>query len=535
MRVFAEIVLVTSLFSSTYTEQSQCEKDDLSCVEGTSNGVVEESAYNSYKNKKWTSREDFAIREKLDVIDKIKSGDPEGALKQVQEVLNLHPESPRALNSLSKIYRIMFNKLSPEFHGIGRNEYLGKMMNAIFKIIKMDKEKVPFGLFHSVAEFGIANAKAMDERQLGIDLLHELVFGSRREEFSAEDNEFYFQSLLDESFLSGLLTECKELIIQRTTNVTVPSINMRLMMAVITRIEESKEAPFVRYPEGMLESITPEGQEEKEELFLYVNDLEKELRALKRVDIINIIYDFLVEIKMYPSRYQRTGTHMSGLTARPVWTIEQTGYEDKLMELQNNWKKIRDEALELFKHAPTSNITMGEKDLDDNKKWKQYMLHGFGEESFPSWVCDHVPTTCDLLKDYLFATKCPLGTIKFSVIEQGAHIKPHVSGHNFRLRAHLPLVVPERNKTEAVNMARMVVAAEHELVWEEGKMFVFDDSFEHEVWNYSSGPRVVLIIDLIHPDMTQEQFHELENMFKFNDVGADSGSVGSIANVAVSS
>ena len=70
-------------------------------------------------------------------------------------------------------------------------------------------------------------------------------------------------------------------------------------------------------------------------------------------------------------------------------------------------------------------------------------------------------------------------------------------------RAHLPLVVPKPNATETLNMARMRVADKHEIVWEEGKTVVFDDSFEHEVWNLTSGPRVILIIDLVHPDMTQ--------------------------------
>ena len=53
------------------------------------------------------------------------------------------------------------------------------------------------------------------------------------------------------------------------------------------------------------------------------------------------------------------------------------------------------------------------------------------------------------------------------------------------------------------NSARMVVANVEEIVWEEGKVVVFDDSFEHEIWNLSSHPRLILILDLIHPDMTQ--------------------------------
>jgi aspartyl/asparaginyl beta-hydroxylase (cupin superfamily) len=37
--------------------------------------------------------------------------------------------------------------------------------------------------------------------------------------------------------------------------------------------------------------------------------------------------------------------------------------------------------------------------------------------------------------------------------------------------------------------------------WEEGKALVFDDSFEHEAWNDGPGPRVVLVMDIWHPDL----------------------------------
>lgn len=40
--------------------------------------------------------------------------------------------------------------------------------------------------------------------------------------------------------------------------------------------------------------------------------------------------------------------------------------------------------------------------------------------------------------------------------------------------------------------------------WEEGKCLLFDDSFIHTVWhkgNANSGDRIVLLIDLWHPQL----------------------------------
>ena len=45
--------------------------------------------------------------------------------------------------------------------------------------------------------------------------------------------------------------------------------------------------------------------------------------------------------------------------------------------------------------------------------------------------------------------------------------------------------------------------------WKEGEFIVFDDSFEHEVWHRGVKTRLVLIVDLWHPDLTAKQKSQL--------------------------
>jgi aspartate beta-hydroxylase len=40
-------------------------------------------------------------------------------------------------------------------------------------------------------------------------------------------------------------------------------------------------------------------------------------------------------------------------------------------------------------------------------------------------------------------------------------------------------------------------------VWQEGRVVVFDDTYEHEAWNRSRQTRVVLIFDLWNPYLTE--------------------------------
>jgi aspartate beta-hydroxylase len=84
--------------------------------------------------------------------------------------------------------------------------------------------------------------------------------------------------------------------------------------------------------------------------------------------------------------------------------------------------------------------------------------------------------------------------VLFSVFTAGTHLLPHRGVTNTRIVAHLPLIVP---KDCALNVAGEV----HE--WTEGKIVVFDDTYEHEAWNRSQTIRVVLIFDLWNPFLTE--------------------------------
>lgn len=75
----------------------------------------------------------------------------------------------------------------------------------------------------------------------------------------------------------------------------------------------------------------------------------------------------------------------------------------------------------------------------------------------------------------------------------GVHVWPHCGPTNCRIRAHLGLVVPEGPRIRVVNETR---------TWNVGEFIAFDDSFEHEVWHDGDSLRLVLIVDMWHPDLS---------------------------------
>jgi len=86
--------------------------------------------------------------------------------------------------------------------------------------------------------------------------------------------------------------------------------------------------------------------------------------------------------------------------------------------------------------------------------------------------------------------------VLFSVFTAGTHLLPHRGVTNTRLVGHLPLVVPDDC---ALNVGGEIHA------WQEGRVVVFDDTFEHEAWNRSPQTRVVLIFDLWNPYLTDAE------------------------------
>src|SRR5712691_9088345 len=69
------------------------------------------------------------------------------------------------------------------------------------------------------------------------------------------------------------------------------------------------------------------------------------------------------------------------------------------------------------------------------------------------------------------------------------------------IRGHLAMTVPA---------GCYIRVGKDERTWEEGKVLVFDDSFEHEVWNHGDHVRIVLFMNFWHPCFSAQEIAVLE-------------------------
>jgi aspartate beta-hydroxylase len=133
--------------------------------------------------------------------------------------------------------------------------------------------------------------------------------------------------------------------------------------------------------------------------------------------------------------------------------------------------------------------------LNHSSKWRTFHFYRKGER-----VADHcarAPATAAAVESLPLARVAGQAPeIFFSVLEAGTHIPLHYGIANYKLAVHLPLIVPPRCAIRVGDETRG---------WEPGKCLVFDDSFEHEVWNRGEEARVVLNFEVWHPDLGEAE------------------------------
>ncbi|XP_054216464.1 aspartyl/asparaginyl beta-hydroxylase isoform X9 [Homo sapiens] len=227
----------------------------------------------------------------------------------------------------------------------------------------------------------------------------------------------------------------------------------------------------------------------------------------------------------FASVWQRSLYNVNGLKAQPWWTPKETGYTELVKSLERNWKLIRDEGLAVMDKAKGLFLPEDEN-LREKGDWSQFTLWQQGRRN--ENACKGAPKTCTLLEKFPETTGCRRGQIKYSIMHPGTHVWPHTGPTNCRLRMHLGLVIPKEgckircaNETKNGDFCPYVPGSEikhsHNTgggaysleTWEEGKVLIFDDSFEHEVWQDASSFRLIFIVDVWHPELTPQQRRSL--------------------------
>jgi ornithine lipid ester-linked acyl 2-hydroxylase len=159
-------------------------------------------------------------------------------------------------------------------------------------------------------------------------------------------------------------------------------------------------------------------------------------------------------------------------------------------DIERNWKLVRSELDRILVRRSelpnVQDITLDARSITQDAGWKIFLLTAYGIKSEPNIAL--CPETWRLVQHIP-----GLRTAMFSIFQPGKRLPPHRGPYNGVLRLHLGLLVPEHDNNLGIRIGT------DSRSWSEGSVLIFDDAYEHEAWNETGEPRVVLFVDFEKP------------------------------------
>ncbi len=203
-----------------------------------------------------------------------------------------------------------------------------------------------------------------------------------------------------------------------------------------------------------------------------------------------------------PFRQEPTHFYYPGL---PAIEFHERGHFPWLVALESATTAIRGELLRILQQdyrdfVPyvdyPDNLPLDQwAELNRSQRWGALHLYLYGKRVEQNCArCPQTMAVVDLLPQPRVAGRSPAAM--FSALQPQTRIPPHTGVANTRLVVHLPLIVPPGCGFRVGGETRQ---------WREGEAWVFDDTIEHEAWNDSRQPRVILICDVWNPLLSQAE------------------------------
>jgi aspartate beta-hydroxylase len=161
------------------------------------------------------------------------------------------------------------------------------------------------------------------------------------------------------------------------------------------------------------------------------------------------------------------------------------------------WQQIREEALtvaEDLRNIPRFHEIMIEQaSISDNdaRDWRMFIMKAYGQP------IAHNLARCPTLAG-LIASSPDVLSASLSFLAPGKQVPAHRGPFRGILRGYLVLSMPKR--ADGLPAAVLKVDGQ-EYRLNDGEFMLWDDTFEHEVWNDSAEVRTVLLLDIRRRDL----------------------------------
>uniref|UniRef100_A0A6P7FX98 Aspartyl/asparaginyl beta-hydroxylase isoform X3 n=1 Tax=Diabrotica virgifera virgifera TaxID=50390 RepID=A0A6P7FX98_DIAVI len=433
-----------------------------------------DSEDNDYEYTNITNEQDSKIKKDIDEAHSSIKNNTSHALALFDKILQKSPSSPRALYGKALTLDLLADQRRS-------NDILEKALQLYITLLKTDS--VPAALFLEASERCINRMRFLGQYRTALQI-HKLVI----DKFPNAPQ--HLNSLAVTYLTINRIEEARSVL--KEVLAKWPNNGFALVhYGFILKTTDNALEKAVRYlkkgintkDEGVIDG----------RFYFHLGDA---LVRLGRREEADKVYEEGTNNKVFFSKYQRSLYNVPKLSGKPWWNPEDIPYPKFFNLLLQSWRKIREEGLSIL--SEKGYFQDESENLRDTGEWKQFELYARGQKNVNN--CKKCPFTCSIINQIPEAKNCKRGQTKFSVMHPGTHIWPHCGPTNCRLRAHLGLKVPSNTFLRVADDIRS---------WKEGEIIVFDDSFEHEVWHNGTDFRLILIVDIWHPELTPSEKNTL--------------------------
>ncbi|KAM3727269.1 Aspartyl/asparaginyl beta-hydroxylase [Dirofilaria immitis] len=423
-----------------------------------------------YKRHAITNRVDHKYRNQLDRADYlVEKHDYHSAITIFENVLRANPDSPRAHFGIARA-----NDIRSEIES--DHSFLDIAINEYQEVLDIDD--TPDALFNQAAYRLIDRARFRG-------LLH-LVLRAQRSLIDRYPDDLQLQNNQGLTFLMMGREDDARMIFENVLKISPTNGIAQAYYGYILKLEGDFENGILYMRKGLraVREVIADPR-------FYYHFGEALTRLGKKQEAYRV-YSIGAKVGLFPSPYQRSFYNVEGLTARPWWSVEQTFCSKHLKKIERQWTIIREEAEAILSNQPYL-FEPEHEDLIIDGQWSAYSL--YSSNSWNVSNCLKAPKTCNIMRTFKDSSDCLKSEIKFSFLASGTRVWPHCGYSNYRLQAHLGLIISSE--------ARLRVG--HEVRgWKAGQFLIFDDSFEQELWFEGASAnkyRLILRVDLWHPEI----------------------------------
>lgn len=166
------------------------------------------------------------------------------------------------------------------------------------------------------------------------------------------------------------------------------------------------------------------------------------------------------------------------------------GQFDFVKVVESQWRVIQGELLQVIEKTEAAREFRPYQDLEKTDKDAAWKTAGLMYWTIPSKKnISLFPKTWEIFRRIPNLTSCSI-----HLLEPHATIKPHIGDTDAMYRCHMGLIVPAQLPRCGFRVGSEKVS------WEEGKIFIFNDAYNHTAWNNTNSNRYVISFDVMRTE-----------------------------------